>query len=210
MPDAIVRTLYIRKSRPAGMDEPYFGCKQIPKPFHPRTTPNIWLIEPPASEKDKTKMYQTLSSMDAGIADRNLRIEIFTLCESASELNGRLTVMATFDTVTVTQLPAILQQAAIVLRLRFGSLEKRQHAVRLSMTDPDGRQVITPIEASASLLPTLDDLSSAYNIVMHIRDLCLRTSGEHTIDFYLNDNLEGRLPFTVSPALTPPPELNEG
>jgi len=135
--------------------------------------------------------------MDAGIADRNLRIEIFAMCESASDQNGRLSILGTFDSITGVQFPLILQQAAVVLRLRFWPLERRNHSVRLTTTDPDGREVMAPVEAAAALLPSPEDQSSAYNIIFHVRDLCLNSPGEHTVDFYLDGGLEGRLPFTV-------------
>lgn len=135
--------------------------------------------------------------MDAGITDRNLRIEIFAVCESASDQNGRLSILGTFDSITGFQFPLVLQQAAVVLRLRFWPLESRKHSVRLTTTDPDGRQVMAPVEAAAALMPSLEDQSSAYNIIFNVRDLCLNAPGEHTIDFYLDGSLEGRLPFTV-------------
>jgi hypothetical protein len=144
-------------------------------------------------------MYQAFQTMDAGIADRDLRIEIFSLCESASDQNGRLSILGTFETVQAQQFPVILHRAMVVLRIRFWPGEGRQHKVRITVTDPDGRQLISPLDSGAALQPRSDDQSSAYNILVHIQELRFEAPGEHTIDFYLNGNLEGRLPFIVLP-----------
>ena len=50
-------------------------------------------------------------------------------------------------------------------------------------------------------MPSVEDQSSTYNIILHIRDLCLNVPGEHTIDLFLDGSLEGRLPFTVFQAV---------
>ena len=155
--------------------------------------------EPPAT------MYQPFPTMDAGIADRNLRIEIFCLCESASDQNGRLSIMGTFETVQALQFPVVLHRAMVVLRIRFWPEEGSRHQVRLTATDPDGRQLIVPLDSGAAFQPRCDDQSFAYNILVHLQELRLEGPGEHTIDFYLNGNLEGRLPFTVL-AVPPPAE----
>ena len=144
-------------------------------------------------------MYQAFAPMDAGISDRDLRIEIFALCESASDQNGRLSILGTFETIQSLQFPVILHQAVVVLRVRFWPTESRQHKVRMMFNDPDGRQVLSPVESDLTLQPPNEDQSAAYNLLLHVRDLRLQAAGEHAIDFFLNDNLQGRLPLIVLP-----------
>ena len=122
---------------------------------------------------------------------------MFALCESAADQNGRLSILGSFDDITGSQFPLTLPQAVVVIRLRFWPFESRKHSIRLYLTDPDGRQVMAPVEAEASLTPAVEDQSSAYNIILHVRDVRFHNPGEHTVDFYLNGKLEGRLPFRV-------------
>jgi len=135
--------------------------------------------------------------MDAGITDRNLRIEVFALCEGVSDQNGRLSILGTFDSITATSFPVVLQRASVVIRFRFWPMESKNHSFRLIMSDPDGREVTAPIEASATLSPAVEDQSTAYNVILNVHSVRLENPGEHTIDFYLDRHLEGRLPFTV-------------
>ena len=154
-------------------------------------------------------MYQAFPSIDAGISDRDLRIEIFTVCESASDNHGRLSLAGTFENVQTPQFPLILPQLLVVVRVRFWPMEGLLHTVRLTVTDPDGRQIMTPVESPASLQPRSDEQSAAYNIMFPLRDVCIEGPGEHAIDFYLNDVLQGRLPLNVLPAPTPADDVRE-
>jgi len=117
--------------------------------------------------------------MDAGITDRNLRIEVFAICEGISEQNGRLSILGTFDSITATALPVVLLQASVVIRIRFWPMESKEHSFRLIMSDPDGRQVTAPVEASATLTPAVEDHSAAYNVILKF--------GHVTGDFYDNE-----------------------
>ena len=78
--------------------------------------------------------------------------------------------------------------------------------MRLTVTDPDGQQLVLPSTSELTLPPRNEDQSAAYNILIHLREMHIREAGEHTVDFYLNGNLEGRLPFTVLPATEPADE----
>jgi hypothetical protein len=60
---------------------------------------------------------------------------------------GKLSIMGIFDVIGAPRFPAIHPQIFICIRFQFRSIEfKTQHAVRLVLQDPDGRQVVPAFE----------------------------------------------------------------
>ena len=62
---------------------------------------------------------------DIGIDDRDLRVEIFALCDGATEHDGRLSLLGTYDVIHVSHFPVLLPLVTVVLRLRFWPQESR-------------------------------------------------------------------------------------
>jgi hypothetical protein len=73
-------------------------------------------------------------------------IQIAVLCDAATDNNGKLNILGTFDTIYTSQLPAIHPQCSIALRMTFSKVEEGPHKVKLNFVDEDGHSVMPPIE----------------------------------------------------------------
>jgi hypothetical protein len=134
---------------------------------------------------------------DIGIEDRDLRVEMFALCDGATEHDGRLSLLGTYDLVQVSGFPCVLPLATVVLRVRFWPEECRLHTFRVVLTRPDGGAVGSPVEVMATLQPACEERSAAYNLIVQFQNVQIEEAGEHTFDFYLDGKIEGRLPICI-------------
>jgi len=167
-------------------------CRQ-----HPTSQTSEPMHDQPSQANNGNSSSRAFSPVDTGIEDRDLHIEIFAVCDGASEQGGRLSLIGTYDTIGSGSFPFVVPQMTVVLRLRFWPGEARRHNVRLEVTSPDGQRAGSPLEGEMNLHPTDDDLTGAYNIIAHLRDTPIEEPGEHVIDFRLDDQLQGRLPICV-------------
>jgi len=135
--------------------------------------------------------------LETGIEDRDLRIEVFAVCEAALDQSGRLTVLGVFENINASQIPCVMPPITIALRLRFWPGEIQQHAVKFVVTNPDGRPITQMLEGSGFNPAGSHERSQACNVIAQIQNLAIDEAGEYRVDFYLNDRLEGRLPFCV-------------
>jgi hypothetical protein len=132
-----------------------------------------------------------------GISDHDMRVEVFVICEGATEQNGRLSLVGTYEMIGMPAFPAVMPAITIAVRVRFWPAEGREHLVRLEMTNPDGLCVVRTGETSITLNPPNPDRSIAYNLIGQFKDVPFAQEGEYSVDFYLNGGIEGRLPFCV-------------
>ena len=60
-------------------------------------------------------------------------VDIFTLCDSAKEYQGKLVIVGTFNTISAIQFPATHPELAIVARIVMGNQEKGKHTLKISI-----------------------------------------------------------------------------
>lgn len=152
--------------------------------------------------KNETHYGVAWNPVDLGIEDRNLRVEMFTVCDGAAEQDGRLSIVGTYETVFAASFPIVIPQMMVVLRLRFWPHEGCNHVVRLFLTNPDGRRTQV-METSMTLHPQDEERSSAYNLLANVQNTWIGEPGEYAFDFILNGQLEGRLPLCFRRRVSP-------
>ncbi|MDO8142424.1 MAG: hypothetical protein Q6358_13070, partial [Candidatus Brocadiales bacterium] len=67
-----------------------------------------------------------------------MNIEVMALCDAATEAQGKLNILGTFDTIFAQKLPAVSSQCAIAFRVRFNQIEKGEHKIKLNLVNEDG------------------------------------------------------------------------
>ena len=130
-----------------------------------------------------------------------MRLEIVTLCHSAIEQSGHLSIFAAFNNINVAELPHKFPPFTLACRLRFEPAEEGEHQLKVTVADTDGR-VLGQMTVKFQLFQALFKPSATMNLVFPISGMELRHTGEHTIDLILDDRPPVRLPFTLpsSPA----------
>lgn len=126
-----------------------------------------------------------------------MRPEIVTLCHSAIELGGQLSILAAFNNINVAELPHRFPPFTLACRLRFDPAEAGQHQLKVTVADTDGR-VLGQMTVAFQLFKNQLNPSSSINLVFPISGMDLRHAGEHTIDLILDDLPPVRTPFFVT------------
>ena len=128
-----------------------------------------------------------------------MQLEVFTLCDAATDSFGKLNILGTFDTITVPAVPAIHRQCAIAIRMRFRRVEGSHHRLALTFVDEDGHDVLPPLNTEISVPFGEHDLTRAVNFVLNMHHLQLKRFGEYAIELAIDGRLEASLPLYVRP-----------
>lgn len=126
-----------------------------------------------------------------------MRIEMFVLCETAQEFGGRLNLLGTFEGIKAPALPAVFPGMTAAIRFRFWPEEVGVHHVALHLIDPDGQLVIPEMEADFAVPAEDTSRSSNFNLIVRLQNVSFEHAGEHSMDCYLDGDLEASLPLEV-------------
>lgn len=124
-------------------------------------------------------------------------IQIAVLCDAATDNNGKLNILGTFDTIFTSQLPAIHPQCSIALRMTFNKVEEGSHKVKLNFVDEDGKSVMPPIEMPVEVTVPEETIFLSRNFIVNIQKLKFEKEGLYSIDIAVDGRQEGSIPLLV-------------
>jgi hypothetical protein len=139
-----------------------------------------------------------------------MNIEIFALCDAATESEGKVSLLGAFDTVGSREEPVTIGHCSIALRLRFKRIESGSHQVRLAVVDADGRAVIPPFQTIMNIQVREPQESAVANLILNLQQVKLGAFGRYAIDLAVDGRQEGSLPFHVKKVGMPAEKQAEG
>jgi len=80
-----------------------------------------------------------------------MEIQVATLCDSAVDYGGKLSLLGAFDTIVARELPAIHPQCSVALRILFRKEEEGSHTLAVNFVNEDGKSIIPPMEGSMNV-----------------------------------------------------------
>ncbi|MBI5055340.1 MAG: hypothetical protein HZB61_01800 [Nitrospirae bacterium] len=128
-----------------------------------------------------------------------MKVELFVLCDAATDYHGKLNILGTFDAIWTRQIPAVHPQCAVALRLRFTKIEEGAHKVRINIVDEDGKAVIPPLDAGVNIQFREALTSMSANMILNLQGLKFPKYGEYSIDLAVDGRQEASLPIYVQP-----------
>lgn len=126
-----------------------------------------------------------------------MKIEVFCLCDAATDNRGKLNILGTFDQIYAAKMPVVHPACAIALRIRFDKMEEGTHTVNLQMVDPDGRPVFQPMagEVHPRMADEVD--SVAVNLILNFQHVKFEDYADYQIDLALDGQSVASLPLRV-------------
>ena len=135
-------------------------------------------------------------------------ILVATLCDAATDSQGKLNILGTFDTINAAQMPAVHPQCSVALRFVFGKMEEGNRKVRLNFVDEDGKSVMPPIEMPVAVEVPDEAIFISRNFIVNIQHLKFEKPGLYSVDISVDGEQKGSIPLLVRhvpPAPPPPP-----
>ncbi len=126
-----------------------------------------------------------------------MNIQIAVLCDAATDYNGKLNILGTFDTIITSQLPAVHPQCSIALRLAFSKIEEGSHKVKMNFVDEDGRLVMPSIDMPVDITIPNELNFLVRNFVINIQQLKFEKPGQYAIDVAIDGRHEKSIPLLV-------------
>jgi len=126
-----------------------------------------------------------------------MKTEIFTLCDAATEQQGKMNLLGSFDHLWARHEPIAHAGCALALKLRFTKIEEGSHKMRITFGDEDGNLVMPALEAPVTVVIGSGETTATSNLILNIQQLKLPKFGEYSIDLAVDGRAEASLPLYV-------------
>jgi len=126
-----------------------------------------------------------------------MKIEIFALCDAATDTRGKLNLLGTFDQIYAPKTPIIHPACAIALRLRFDKMEEGIHKVKLQLVNPDGIPVFQAMEGEVQPRMADDIESVAVNLILNFQNVKFDEFADYQINLTIDGEAKASLPLRV-------------
>lgn len=129
--------------------------------------------------------------------ENTVKVEVFAICDAATEMMGKLNLLGAFDTLWAPRTPVVHQQCAIAARVRFDRIERGSHAVRLDIVDQDGKAIMPTLNGSVDVRIPDAVRSSVAHLIINIQQLKFDNFGEYVVNLAIDGRQEASLPLFV-------------
>jgi hypothetical protein len=128
----------------------------------------------------------------------SMEIEFAVIADYAANTDeGKLIVAGIFDSIYAPQLPVHHPTLAVAMRLRAHPGEEGVHEVLVRIVDPDGGEVVPPMEAHVAF-ESMDPLEGGTaQMVMQVMGTPLAMTGRHSVDVLIDGRFEKSIPLVV-------------
>lgn len=125
-------------------------------------------------------------------------VQIFTLCDSAQEYNGKLVIVGAFNELTFDKFPAVYPELAVVVRTIIEDEKASDHDVELSAfkADTGNHAIIPPFKTS---LDTKSNIGQTVysNLILRMNNITIPEAGKYIIKFSIDKTIK-EIPFMVN------------
>ncbi|NLE67000.1 MAG: hypothetical protein GX608_06210 [Lentisphaerae bacterium] len=137
-----------------------------------------------------------------------MKIEVFALCDAATDYYGKLNILGAFDSIWVKQMPATHPHCAVALRIRFSPIEEGEHKLKINVVDADGKLIMPSMEGNLTVKRPPKSDSIVANVVLNIQGLKFAKCGDYSVDLAVDGRQEAALPLQVREVQNPAAQQN--
>jgi hypothetical protein len=129
-----------------------------------------------------------------------MEVEIFTLCDAATDSGGKLNLLGSFDTLIGGKEPMTHPACAVAVKIRFSRIEEGNHAIKITFADTDGKPVLPSFEGSMHVKIQEGCPTATTNFILNMQNLKIEHFGDHSIDLAIDGRHEASIPLYVREA----------
>lgn len=126
-----------------------------------------------------------------------MEIQVATLCDSASDYNGKLCILGTFDTICSSGVPIVHPHCSLALRICFKPGDEGSHAVHVRFINDDGKPIMTPFQEQIDVKLPNEAYFLTRNLILNFQRLTFASTGQFSIDVSVDDEMLARIPLRV-------------
>jgi hypothetical protein len=126
-----------------------------------------------------------------------MTIQVAVLCDAATDYNGKLNLLGTFDTIYAPHMPAQHPQCSVAIRIAFDRNEEGRHTLNLNFVDEDGQPIMKSMQMPVEVVFPAEATFISRNLVVNFLQLTFAKAGDYSVDLSMDDRTLSSIPLAV-------------
>ncbi|MCL1615052.1 hypothetical protein M3090_01325 [Bacteroides sp. ET71] len=118
-----------------------------------------------------------------------MKVDIFTLCDSAQEYGGKLIIVGTFNSIYAKEFPTLHPEFALVARVVFSENEKGVHKIDFSVKKNDENVYIMPPGQMTADTTNTKGKDAIINVVVKGNNIPIPSDGTYVVTLKVDDKV---------------------
>src|SRR5208282_1891962 len=119
------------------------------------------------------------------------------LCDAATDYNGKLNLLGTFDTIFAPALPAQHPQCSVAVRIGFERTEEGPHTLEVGFVDEDGQPIMRAMRLPGEVLFPPESNFISRNFIVNIQQIVFAKAGNYSVNLAMDGSALCGIPLTV-------------
>ncbi len=126
-----------------------------------------------------------------------MNIQVAVLCDAATDDNGKLNLLGSFDTIYAREMPAIHPQCAVALRVTFMAGDEGKRLLKVNFVDADGQSIMPSLDIPVEITLPDEMHFCTRNFILNIQQLKFDEPGLYSVDVSMDDQSQASIPLLV-------------
>lgn len=126
-----------------------------------------------------------------------MTIQVAVICDAATDYNGKLNLLGTFDTIYAPQLPVHHPQCSVATRIAFDRMEEGPHHLSIHFVDEDGHGIMSSTEVPMEVTFPSDATFISRNFIVNIQQLEFSKVGLYSVLLVMDERQLCSIPLAV-------------
>jgi hypothetical protein len=126
-----------------------------------------------------------------------MTIQVAVICDAATEYNGKLNLLGTFDTIYAPELPAHHPQCSVAIRIAFDRIEEGLHNLEVHFVDEDGHPIMSSTDLPVEVIFPADATFISRNFIVNFQQLKFDQPGLYSVNLVFDDRQLCSIPLAV-------------
>ena len=118
-----------------------------------------------------------------------MKVDIFTLCDSAQEYGGKLIIIGTFNSIYAKEFPTLHPEFALVARVVFSEDEKGVHNIDFSIKKNGEEVYIMPLGQMTADTTSTKGKDAIINVVVKGNNIPIPSAGTYVVTLKVDDKV---------------------
>jgi hypothetical protein len=129
-----------------------------------------------------------------------MTIQVAVLCDAATDYNGKLNLLGTFDTIYSAMMPSQHPQCSVAVRIAFDRMEEGLHTLEVGFVDEDGQPIMPAMRLPGEVVFPPEATFVSRNFIVSFQQMIFRKAGLYSVNLSMDGRALCSIPLAVKQA----------